>query len=164
MNRLSLLFLFFGLMIFTTGCKPSDEKITAAVQSALDNNPSLNSVSPSVNDGVVTLNGEVETEADKELAESSLSGVKGIKSINNSVTVKPSGPSPEEAKKMADERILTLVNQNLTTYKVQGVNATVEDSVVTLTGEITRANLQNAMKAASESGAARVENKMTIKR
>ena len=60
-------------------------------------------VSAMVKDGVVTLTGEVESETLKTLAETSVSGVKGVKSIVNSVTVKPPGPTPEELKKMADD-------------------------------------------------------------
>jgi osmotically-inducible protein OsmY len=63
----------------------------------------------------------------------------------------------------ADAALLTKVNENLSTYKVQGVTATVTDSIVTLTGSVKRAEVQNAMKAAMESGAAKVENKLTIK-
>ena len=36
-------------------------------------------------------------------------------------------------------------------------------SVVTLTGQIKRSGVQNAMKAGMESGAKKVENKLTVK-
>jgi osmotically-inducible protein OsmY len=86
-----------------------------------------------------------------------------VKSVVNDVTVKPKGPSPEELKQMADQALLTKVNENFATYKVEGITATANDGVVTLTGDVKRADLQNVMKAAMESGATKVENQMTIK-
>ena len=130
-------------------CAPSDEQVTESVQQALSANTSLSPVSASVEKVVVTLTG--------------VKGIKGVKSVVNSLTVKPKGPSPEELRRNADTALLTKVNENLSTYKVQGVTASVTDSIVTLTGSIKRAELQNAMKAAMESGAAKVENKLTIK-
>ena len=155
---------FIVIVMFTlVSCKPSDEQITESVQKVLTSNPSLSPVNATVNDGIVTLTGEVESDALKTLAESTLAGLKGVKSVVNSLTVKPAGPTPEELKKTADDALLKKVNDNFATYKVQGITATVADSIVTLTGQIKRSELQNAMKAAMESGAAKVENKMTIK-
>jgi hyperosmotically inducible periplasmic protein len=150
-------------MLFLLSCSPSDEQINQSVQTVLTSNASLSPVSAMVKDGVVTLTGEVESETLKTLAETSVSGVKGVKSIVNSVTVKPPGPTPEELKKMADDSLLQKVNANFATYKVTGVTATVADSIVTLTGQVKRSGVQNAMKAGMESGAKKVENKLTIK-
>ena len=77
--------------------------------------------------------------------------------------IQPSKPTRLSSVKIADDALLKKVNDNFATYKVQGITATVADSIVTLTGQIKRSELQNAMKAAMESGAAKVENKMTIK-
>ena len=155
--------LITAVLFLLISCSPSDEQITESVQKVLTANASLNPVSASVKEGVVTLTGEVESETQKTLAETSISGLKGVKSVVNSVTVKPPGPTPEELKKMADEALLQKVNANFETYKVKGVTATVADGIVTLTGQIRRSELQNAMKAATESGATKVENKLTIK-
>ncbi len=159
---------FFNLIPFVIAfaimsCSPSDEQVTESVQQALSANTSLSPVSASVDKGVVTLTGEVENDELRQQAESSVKDIKGVKSVVNSLTVKPKGPSPEELKRSADTALLTKVNENLSTYKVQGVTATVTDSIVTLTGSVKRAEVQNAMKAAMESGAAKVENKLTIK-
>lgn len=163
MKRTSPVFLGIVVLAIVAGCGPNDEKISAAVTEALKTNPSLGVVSSSVKDGIVTLSGEVETDELKSSAESISASVKGVKSVTNSLTVKPKGPSPEELKKQADDALVAKVNENFTTYKVEGVTATASDGIVTLTGEIKRANLQNAMKAAMESGATKVENKLTIK-
>jgi len=155
--------LLTATLFLLTSCKPSDEQISESVQKVLTSNTSLSPISASVKDGVVTITGEVESDAAKTLAEGSLTGIKGVKSVVNSVTVKPAGPTPEELKKMSDDALLKKVNDNFATYKVQGITATVGDSIVTLTGQIKRSELKNAMKAAMESGATKVENKMTIK-
>jgi len=163
MRTIASLSLTIAFLIFLIGCKPSDEKITAAVKTSLSTNVSLSQVTSSVKDGFVTLTGEVETEEQKALAESSLAGIKGVKGISNGITIKLKGPSSEELQKGADDAMLSKVNANFTTYKVEGITATVSGGIVTLTGEIKRENLQNAMKAAMESGASKVENQMTIK-
>ena len=152
-----------AILFLLVSCSPSDEQISQSVNKALTDNESLSPVSASVKDGVVTLNGDVESETLKTLAETSVSTVDGVKSVVNSVTVKPPGPTPQELSKMADDALLQKVNANFATYKVTGVTASVADSIVTLTGQVKRAQLQNAMKAAMESGATKVENKLTIK-
>jgi hypothetical protein len=162
MKKVSVLLMSL-VLIAMVSCKPSDEKITQDVQQALSTSAGLAPVSASVHDGVVTLNGEVESDDLKALAASSISGISGVKSVVNDVTVKPKGPSPEELKQMADQALVTKVNENFATYKVEGITATANDGVVTLTGDVKRAELQNVMKAAMESGATKVENQMTIK-
>lgn len=152
-----------ALVLIVAGCAPSDDKISAAVTEALKANSSLSMISAAVKDGVVTLSGEVEDDALKSTAESLVAAVKGVKSVDNSLTVKPKGPTPEELAKAADDELVARVNTNFATYKVEGITATAKDGVVTLTGNIKRANLQNAMKAAMESGATKVENQMQIK-
>ena len=163
MKRISPAFLVAVLMTVLIGCKPSDEKLTATVSQALNANPSLSVVSASVKEGVVTLSGEVDDDALKASAESIAAAVKGVKSVTNALTVKPKGPSPEELKKAADDALVAKVVENFSKYKVEGITATASDGIVTLTGEIKRANLQNALKAAMESGASKVENQLTIK-
>jgi osmotically-inducible protein OsmY len=162
MKKISFL-LMSVILIIMVSCKPSDEQITQAVQKALSGSAGLAPVLANVHDGVVTLSGEVESDELKALAASALSGISGVKSVVNDVTVKPKGPSPEELKQMADQALLTKVNENFATYKVEGITATANDGVVTLTGDVKRAELQNVMKAAMESGATKVENQMTIK-
>lgn len=163
MKRVPFLLTSVILVAVLVSCAPSDEKIGQAVQKALSASADLSPVSASVQDGVVTLSGEVESDELKELAASALSGINGVKSVVNGVTVKPKGPSPEELKQMADQALVQKVNENFATYKVEGITATANDGVVTLTGDVKRADLQNVMKAAMESGATKVENQMTIK-
>ena len=162
MKKIATLMLSLVLLTALYSCKPSDEKIGEAVKVALSANAALSPVIASVKDGIVTISGEVESDELKALAESTLTGVKGLKSVVNNVTVKPKGPTPEELKQMADSALQALVNEAFSKYSVTGITATVVDSVVTLTGDIKRKELQNAMKAAMEVAPKKVENKMNI--
>jgi hyperosmotically inducible protein len=162
MKKLTNLFVFVALVATLNACKPSDEKIGAAVNQAIAANSSLSPVTATVKEGVVSLSGEVETDELKALAESTLKAVKGVKSIANNLTVKPKGPTAEELAAMADNALLAKVNEAFTTYKVTGIVAAVKDGIVTLTGDVKRKELQNVMKAAMETGAVKVENQMNI--
>ncbi|HEX6892488.1 MAG TPA: BON domain-containing protein [Chryseolinea sp.] len=162
MKKTATLLMSLALTACLFSCQPSDEKIDETAKMALAGNSALSGVSASVQDGIVTLSGEVESDELKSLAQTTLSEVKGIKSVVNNITVKPKGPTPEELKQMADSALQARVTEAFTRYKVSGITATVLDSVVTLTGDIKRAELQNAMKAAMEAAPKKVENKMNI--
>ena len=62
-----------------------------------------------------------------------------------------------------DPKIKSAVEAGLAKYNVKGVTANVSDGQVTLTGEIPRAKLQDAMKAANEANPKKVVNQLTIK-
>jgi hyperosmotically inducible protein len=162
MKKIATLLLSLAIIAGLVSCQPSDEKINESAKMALAGNSALSGVSASVQEGVVTLSGEVETDELKSLAQTTLSEVKGIKTVVNNITVRPKGPTPEELKQMADSALQAKVTEAFTRYKVSGITATVLDSVVTLTGDIKRAELQNAMKAAMEAAPKKVENKMNI--
>ena len=163
MKKITVMLMSFALLVSLISCKPSDEKIDEAVKAALSGNEELSSVNTSVNDGVVTLRGEVDDDGLKSLAETTVRDIKGVQSVVNSLTVKPQGPTPAELNRMADDALQARVTDAFTRYKVTGITASVKDSVVTLTGDIKRSNLQNAMKAAMETAPKKVENKMNIK-
>ena len=163
MKKITIMLMSFALFVSIVSCKPSDDKINEAVKAALAGNETLSTVTSSVKDGVVTLRGEVDDDGVKSLAETTVRDIKGVESVVNSLSVKPQGPTPEELKRMADDALQARVTDAFTRYKVTGITAAVTDSVVTLTGDIKRANLQNAMKAAMEAAPKKVENKMNIK-
>ena len=163
MKKITIMLMSFALFVSIISCKPGDDKINEAVKAALAGNEALSTVTSSVKDGVVTLRGEVDDDGVKSLAETTVRDIKGVESVVNSLSVKPQGPTPEELKRMADDALQARVTDAFTRYKVTGITAAVTDSVVTLTGDIKRANLQNAMKAAMEAAPKKVENKMNIK-
>jgi osmotically-inducible protein OsmY len=142
-------------------CKkgPDDATLTANVKSQIaSQSPALASmVNVETKDGVVTLNGTVDNDAAKGQAEQAAKSVANIKSVVNNLSVKPPIVVSE------DPKIKSAVDANLAKYDVKGVTANVAEGQVTLTGEIPRAKLQDAMKAANEAKPKKVVNQLTIK-
>jgi hyperosmotically inducible protein len=62
-----------------------------------------------------------------------------------------------------DEQIKQTVAANLTKYGVSGVTVEVNNGEVTLKGDVPRAKVPDAMKAASEANPKKVNNQMTVK-
>ena len=142
-------------------CKkgPDDATLTANVKSQMaSQSPALASmVNVETKDGVVTLNGTVDNDAAKNQAEQTAKGVANVKSVVNNLSVKP------PIVVSGDPKIKSAVDANLAKYDVKGVTVNVTDGQVTLTGEIPRAKLQDAMKAANEAKPKKVVNQLTIK-
>ena len=142
-------------------CKrgPDDATLTANVKSQLaSQSPALASmVNVETKDGVVTLTGTVDNDSAKSQAEQAAKSVANVKSVVNNLSVKPPIVVSE------DPKIKSAVEANLAKYNVKGVTANVADGQVTLTGEIPRAKLQDAMKAANEANPKKVVNQLTIK-
>ena len=162
-NRvLALLLMVFFLIASVTSCKQktSDADLKTSVEQALaGTGGSLARANVDVKDGVVTLTGEVTTEVERASAETFAKGVNGVKSVVNNLTVAPPPSAPVVI--TADDPLRTSVDATIKTYP--GVSATVQDGVVTLTGEIKRADLQNLMAALNTLKPKKIENKLTIK-
>ena len=149
-------------------CKkgPDDATITANVKTKLAADASLatSTINVDTKEGVVTLSGMVNSEADKAKAEQVAKGVEGVKSVNDSLSVKP--PTPINAAPPAvspDAQLKSTVMANLAKYGLTGITVDVANGEVTLRGDIARAKLQDAMKAANEAHPKKVLNQMTIK-
>jgi osmotically-inducible protein OsmY len=138
-KRISTLFLLFGaisiLSITSPGCKsaPKDADIKTSVESALNANPSTTGLSVSVNDGVATISGEVKDATAQASASSIAAGVKGVKSVQNNVTV------AAPAVVITPDDPLTIGVRDAT-KDFPGVTATVNDGVITVTGELKSAD------------------------
>jgi osmotically-inducible protein OsmY len=148
------------------GCKkgPDDDTLAQNVKAKISADPKLGpqAISVTAKDGVVTLSGTVNTDADKSSAETLAKSVDGVKSVTNSLTTKPvinATPPPVSE----DTKLKTDVEAALKKYGVTGVTVAVSSGEVTLSGDIPRAKLQDAMKAANESHPKKVVNKMNIK-
>jgi len=154
------LLLLAGLL---TGCNkgPSDEVITQNVQAKLKADPALATevITVTTANGVVTLAGTVKSNAEKSRAEQLARSVEAVKSVTNSLTAKPA-PLPVIAQ---DDPLKTQVAANLAKYGITGVTVTVANGEVTLEGNIARAKLQDAMKAANEAHPKKVNNKLIVK-
>ena len=143
-----------------SSCKEKDSKIQAAVESSVKNS-GMPEVSASVKDGVVTLTGECKSEADKAAVESMVAKVKGVKQVVNNCTVAPPPAAAAPVVIAADDPLSKGVTDAIKDYP--GVKADVNDGVVTLTGEIKRAQLQKLMQTLHTLKPKKIENKLTIK-
>jgi hyperosmotically inducible periplasmic protein len=120
-------------------------------------------------DGIVTLKGDADNQAQKDLTTEYAKDVEGVKDVNNDMTVtKTSKKTPTAGEKIDDASITAQVKMTLLFHRsTSAVNTKVEtnDSVVTLSGKAKNAaekdlvsKLVNDVK-----GVKSVNNQMTIK-
>jgi hyperosmotically inducible periplasmic protein len=149
-----------SLTILALACSkgPDDATVTANVKAKIAaESPALaNAVTVATSEGVVTLTGAVDSDAIKAKVEQAAKSAEGVKSVTNSLTVKPPIVFSE------DTTIKNAVMANLTKSGVTGVTVEVANGEVTLKGTIARAKLQDAMKAANDAKPKKVNNQMTI--
>ena len=165
MNKMAikLLSIGFSLVLLTallSGCNrgPSDETLTQNVRAKLSADPSLatQTITVSTKDAVVTLVGTVNSGLDKSRAEQLAQSVEGVKSVNNNLQPKPVVIAQ-------DDPLKTAVVANLTKYGITGIVVSVANGEVTLEGDLPRAKLQDAMKAANEAHPKKVNNRLNLK-
>jgi len=84
-----------------------------------------------------------------------------VKSVVNNATVTPPPPPPPPVEIAADDPLTKSVNDAVKDYP--GVNASVKDGVVTLTGEIKRSSLQKLMQSLNSLKPKKIDNKLIIK-
>lgn len=156
MKRLVLILtcaLLSGAIFYS--CKPSDEKLQKQVETVLSATQS--SVTGTVKDGVVTLNGTVDSDAAKTAVEVAVKAIKDIKSVTNNIEVKlPVVINP-------DETLSTTITTALTAAGFNDVKLAVDSGVVTLTGEAKKADLQKIMQIANEAQPKKVLNQLKLK-
>ena len=158
--KLSWLAFIAATSIAYTSCSPKDAEIQTAVNDKLRDNAAYASITASVTDGVVTLSGNCETDGCDASAAEAVKPVKGVKEVKNDVTVTPPAPAVTPIEITADDPLKAAVNDALTNYK--DVTATVDNGVVTLTGKIKRAELQELMMKLNGLKPKKIENKLTI--
>lgn len=163
-RRISLVGISLMLAVATIACGkkdepanvnrgPDDAAITSNVRTKLASDIPGTTINVDTREGVVTLSGDVRSPADKTKAEQSARTVSGVKSVTNNIRFEPS----------EDDKLKQAVDANLTKYGVTGITAEVRDGVITLKGDIQRAKLQDAMKAANEAQPKQVKNEMNIR-
>lgn len=157
-----MLLFFIITPFFISSCGPNDNKIKSAVETTISNNPAMTGIAASVQDGVVTLSGECKDEASKSAAESEVAKVKGVKRVVNNCTVAPPPQTQSAPVTIAEDEVLVR-NVNDAVKDYPGVKATVNDGVVTLTGDIKRAHLQKLMMSLQSLKPKKIDNQLTIK-
>jgi hyperosmotically inducible periplasmic protein len=159
--------LFVCLSVGMLACNkgPDDATTTATVKTKLaaDTTVPATAINVDTKEGVVTLTGTVDTEAQKTKAEQIAKGVEGVKSVTTNIPVTPPPPPPPPIAVSPDTELKNTVMANLTKEGVTTVTVDVANGEVTLKGDIPRAKLQAAMKAANEAKPRKVNNQMNIK-
>lgn len=134
----------------------SDSAVTEGVKAALAEDPATDDweISASVKNNVVTLTGEVDSWQEKQLAATVVKGVKGVKNINNKITVNYiTEPTDAEIKENVanalkwDSRVDDLL-----------IDISVKNDKVTLTGSVGSAyEKELATNIANTSGVKKVD-------
>lgn len=158
--RLSLLTLLMAVStLFLYSCKGSvkDSDLQAAITEKTQSIPGTGGITSSVKDGVVTMSGAVTDVTAITAYESAVTNIKGVKEVVNNVTV----ATPEPVVISPDEALQNAANDVVKAYN--GVKADVKDGVVTLTGEIRKAELTVLMPLLHALQPKKIENKLTVK-
>lgn len=148
----------FATMLFFSACKPSDAAIAESVKSKVS--AVASGLSVDVKEGVVTLSGEVKDDATKAAVEGALAGIKGVKSVVNSLTLPPPPPPPVVIN--PDDILKKAIDSTFAAKGISGITAAISNGEVTLTGDVKKADLQKVMQAAMESKPRKVNNQMKI--
>lgn len=138
---LSTMLLATTLLLSFTACdNVNDADIQNDAQELLNANPDLAGVVVSVQDRVATLTGIVKDEATKSYAETTVSGVRNVRSVINQLEVVPPAPDYTEL----DAQINAELANALEGYET--VSATVNNGVITLTGDVSDNDLPGLME------------------
>jgi hypothetical protein len=161
MNYRSLLLaclMFAGVCLFA--CKPNDSKLQQAVSEKLSTTPG---VSASVQDGVVTLSGEVTDEAAKQTAEDAAKNVKGVKSVVNNINVQaPPPPPPPPVAINPDDILKKTLDSAFSAGGYTGITVTVSNGEVTLDGTAKKSDLRKIIQTAQEARPKKVNNNIKL--
>jgi hypothetical protein len=130
-RQITTVILLAGLTL-TMACKgkPKDAELLTTITETLKTIPA---VTADVKEGVVTLSGEVASEAEKSSAETIAKAAAGVKSVMNNITVAaaPAVTAPQVTI-TADDALKTGVATVVKDYP--GITANVKDGIITITG------------------------------
>lgn len=142
-----------------------DEAIRSAVADELEWTPDVNAlrIGVSVDEGVVTLSGEVSTSSERIAAKDAALRVKGVTAVADDLVVAHSVTHP------TDTEIAGVVSSTLRwadDVPHDAVKVEVRDGVVVLTGEVLWEHQRRAASRAVQrlTGVRKVDNRMTLKR
>ncbi len=147
--------LFLGFQFSSCKSRPKDSDLQSSVNQKLGSP----GISATVNDGVVTLDGQCPDEPCRTTAEQSAKDVKGVKSVVNNITVAPPAAAPVEV--AADSALESGVRDATKDYP--GVTAVVTNGEVTLNGTIERRKLPALMQSINSLKPKKVNNNLTVK-
>lgn len=124
--------------------KSMDAWLDGKAEATLLLNNNLNSfdINTDVDHKVVTLSGSVDSDVEKSLAGELVSGIDGVKKVDNELTVMNKGDQNTDSKTLAsltDSKITTIVKTRLlmdTDISGTDINVTTQDKTVTLKGNV----------------------------
>lgn len=115
-----------------TGCTLNDAEIQTKINDQLKESPELSGVTATVEDGVATLSGMVQNEAQKSNAASIAQNASGVDSVVNNINVET--PAPPSSSLISDDTLMEAAKPIL--EKFPGVSGSVSAGVITLTGTV----------------------------
>lgn len=150
------LILAFGMGM--TSCNQvKDADIQTAARELLAANPELAGVTVTVVDKVATLTGTVSDDSAKASAQSIVEGVKNVKSVVNQLNVVPPAPDYTALNAAINAALPDALKDHST------VTATVQDGIITLSGEIKEKDLPVLMQKLNALNPVQIVNNLTVK-
>ena len=150
--------LILALGMSVASCKKvNDAEVQKAAQEVLMADPALAGVAVTVQEQVATLTGIVEDDAAKAAAESAVAAVVNVKSVVNNIEVVPPAPDYSELDAAINAALADAMKDHAT------VTATVENGVITLTGEIRERDLPTLMQKLNALNPVQIVNNLTVK-
>ncbi len=150
--------LILAIGMSVASCKKvNDADVQKTAQEVLMADPALAGVVVTVQEQVATLTGIVEDEAAKAAAESAVAAVENVKSVVNQIEVVPPAPDYSELDAAINAALADAMKDHTT------VTATVENGVITLTGEIRERDLPTLMQKLNALNPVQIVNNLTVK-
>ena len=155
LRALTILTLTLALLL-AGACGKKDADIQKEVQDRLAAQ-NVTGVTAAVNDGVVTLTGEVADITVRTRAEGAVRNVEGVKSVTNNITTRPLVQATPAA---AEPALRGIVEENLKKAGCTGASVTVDGGTVTLSGTVPADKFATCVQIANQAGATRVVNQL----
>lgn len=148
--------LMLAMALFMSACGKSDADLTKAATDKLAADK-VTGVTVAVKDGVATLTGEVADQAVKAKAEAAVKTVEGIKSVTNSLTLKP---LPVATPAAPDPALTGKITEDLKKAGCTGATVAVTNGKVTVTGEVPAAKYATCIQTIQQSGITGIDNQL----
>lgn len=148
--------LMLAMALFMSACGKSDADLTKAATDKLAADK-VTGVTVAVKDGVATLTGEVGDQAVKAKAEAAVKTVEGIKSVTNSLTLKP---LPVATPAAPDPALTGKITEDLKKAGCTGATVAVTNGKVTVTGEVPAAKYATCIQTIQQSGITGIDNQL----